>query len=364
MRNIALTFPGQSVAPNAEYPGGSGRNIVTSGDGTGTPWDRIILNDFLGAHQGAVTSTGQNISDVNETALVSQFVQALATYAAASQFYTDTGAADVYVLTVIGAMFAPPAYVDGMLVRSIVANTNTGGATIDVAGIGVVPLFVDGVAAVAGDIEAGKRFTAVFDAANVRFDIPVVAATGGGGNLFDVINELTLNAGTTVESVLIKDGDLLPALFGASMGNVIQTWANLFVDNITADVFDELTPAAGHTFNDQIKAQAGLRIDGGVINHGLYTTIPINSGIISSIANLIRLAPETGASDTLENIFAGTNGDRITLTPLGPNTITVDDAAGNIFLDGGGNFVMNSTRDRLVLEFDSPEWVEISRSNN
>lgn len=73
--------------------------------------------------------------------LNNQIAEALAVHVAGLDYYTDTGAADAYVLGVTGAgeaqNTAPPAYFDGMRVRFLPDNDNTGGAcTVNVAGLG------------------------------------------------------------------------------------------------------------------------------------------------------------------------------------------------------------------------------------
>lgn len=47
-------YPGQTV-PDAAYPQGKARNITVSGDGTGTPWEKDLVNDLFGLFQSLLT---------------------------------------------------------------------------------------------------------------------------------------------------------------------------------------------------------------------------------------------------------------------------------------------------------------------
>lgn len=101
---------------------------ITGGTLTAAEWNQVpseIQNVIEGL--GITLSSG----DVN------QLGKAIAGYAANGAFYTDSGAANAYVLSVIGSKQAPTAYTNGMLIRFVVGNTNTGASTVNVAGLGV-----------------------------------------------------------------------------------------------------------------------------------------------------------------------------------------------------------------------------------
>lgn len=70
-------FPGQSVAPSADYPLGSAQNITTPGDGTGTPLVAAILNDTWGFHQKLLNAAGLVASGDPDTVPASQYYEAL-----------------------------------------------------------------------------------------------------------------------------------------------------------------------------------------------------------------------------------------------------------------------------------------------
>lgn len=50
--DLTLIYPGQiDTTDPTGYPYGKAKNIVNPGDGTGTPWERQIVNETLGFHQ-------------------------------------------------------------------------------------------------------------------------------------------------------------------------------------------------------------------------------------------------------------------------------------------------------------------------
>lgn len=75
--NLATQYPGKVTAPSANYPWGSARNITTPGDGTGTPWEAAIVNDFLGLQQALLTRAGVTPSGTPDNATTSQYVDAI-----------------------------------------------------------------------------------------------------------------------------------------------------------------------------------------------------------------------------------------------------------------------------------------------
>jgi hypothetical protein len=91
-----------------------------------------------------------------------QLSKAVANYAARSQFYTDAGIADAYVLNAVDSYRSITGYQPGVHARFVAGNSNTGVSTINVTSLGVVPLRrIDGAAIrelVAGDIVAGGYY--------------------------------------------------------------------------------------------------------------------------------------------------------------------------------------------------------------
>ena len=72
-------FPGKIVPGNASYPYGQARDITTPSDGTGTPLRASLVNDIFGFQQALLAAAGVTPSGAPDTAVASQYLQALQT---------------------------------------------------------------------------------------------------------------------------------------------------------------------------------------------------------------------------------------------------------------------------------------------
>ncbi len=152
-----------------------------------------------------ITSTGQTLSG----GILDQISKASAIYAAGGNFYTDSGIADAYVLTVVGAKKAPVAYFNGMSVRFLPGNVNGGGAaTVNVASLGVKNIkLADGATDPAGgDIPLSSEITLTYDGtnfrltANIAISIPPSASTTVEG-LVELATDAEVQIGTDTARV-------------------------------------------------------------------------------------------------------------------------------------------------------------------
>ena len=75
--NPETAFTGKITPSSASYPYGEARDVTTPGDGTGTPWVAMLVNDLFGFQQAITTAAGIVPSGTPETALASQYLQAL-----------------------------------------------------------------------------------------------------------------------------------------------------------------------------------------------------------------------------------------------------------------------------------------------
>lgn len=101
---------------------------------------------------------------------LTQLSKAVASYSSGGFAYTDSGAANAYVLTPIGSKKSPPTYINGMTAEFTTANPNTGASTVNVSGLGVKDIRLPGGAAVAADQVSG-RVKLIFDLANDWFEL-------------------------------------------------------------------------------------------------------------------------------------------------------------------------------------------------
>jgi len=76
-RQLAVDFPTKTNGPSADYPAGSFRNVTAPSDGTGTPWDALIMNDLAGWQQELLSKAQITESGVNEKVGASQYFEAM-----------------------------------------------------------------------------------------------------------------------------------------------------------------------------------------------------------------------------------------------------------------------------------------------
>lgn len=185
------------------------QNIPTKVDGS-TTLPASEFNQIPDELENAITDTGQTLS----SGTLNQLSKAIAIYAAGGDFYTDSGAADAYVLDLIGSKQAPIAYFVGMRVRFLPSGTNTGASTVNVNSLGSINIKQsDGTTDVtAGQIIADNEIILTYDGTNFRLPTPsqfaLVDDTSPqlGGDLDLNGNQVTSPDGTDL--IDIPDGSI------------------------------------------------------------------------------------------------------------------------------------------------------------
>ncbi len=106
----------------------------------------------------------------------------------------DSVGTDAYAITLSPS---PGSYTDGMVINFKAGTANTGGATLDLNGIGpqaIVKLHDQALAT--GDIEAGQIITVIYDLSNTRWQMQSqTAVTPGGGTVTSVASGQGLTGG-------------------------------------------------------------------------------------------------------------------------------------------------------------------------
>lgn len=72
-------YPANVNAASTAYPYGQARNITTPSDGTGTPWEALLINDIFGYQQAMLSLANITPSGSADTATTSQYLQAART---------------------------------------------------------------------------------------------------------------------------------------------------------------------------------------------------------------------------------------------------------------------------------------------
>lgn len=124
------------------------------------------FNSLISDLSDFITTSGQSLSAGD----LYQFAKAAAVYSALSDYYTDSGTANAYIVANTGSLKGPIAYTAGMRVRFKPGNTNTTASTINVNSLGVknIKTYTGSSDVAAGDLTAGIDVTLVYDGTNFR----------------------------------------------------------------------------------------------------------------------------------------------------------------------------------------------------
>jgi hypothetical protein len=187
--------PDVELAPNitaadASFPLGSSKDETAPGNNDGTPYKKVRADDQFGFDQALLKMAGITASGNPDSALdkkSSQYLQSILHAVLSASTFVDTGAADAYLLGVVGNNPAPANYSSNMDVNFIPTNTNTGASTVNIEGLGVVGIRLNGVALTGGELAAGVRTSMIYDSVNGWF-------------------ELVFEAGKVVQSVNFQTG--------------------------------------------------------------------------------------------------------------------------------------------------------------
>ena len=199
-------------------------------------------------------------------------------------YITDTGAADAYVATVVPAITV---YTAGQRFNLLIANTNTGAATLNVSGLGTKNIKrMDGTDPVAGDILLNQIATFVYD-----------------GTQFQLLNPITLS-----------DATATTLTFSPSTGGIVGTTTNDDADAGNVGEIVESTVLVGAAVSlttatdadiTSISLSAGDWDVWGLVSFSPAGTTTISSliGWISSTSATLPTSPNEGAISTFNLTF-------------------------------------------------------------
>ncbi len=138
----------------------------------GSPLTSGEWNQLAQEIQNIITSSGQTLTNSQLT----QAVRSIASYAAISDFYLDSGAANAYVLGPIGSLYSPVSYENGMRVRFYTANSsNNATVTVNVNGLGSRNVVTeDGSSMAVNGISSTHLNELVYDGPNSRFKLRII----------------------------------------------------------------------------------------------------------------------------------------------------------------------------------------------
>ena len=223
MINPGVKYPLQTSTPDADFPFGGPQDVITPGDGKGTPYEAgSILGDTMGFFQKLVGAAGITPSGDVETALASDLYDALGAAITGSPLtvYIDSGAADAYDLTAVGSLFQPLSYFGGMTAVFVPGNVNTGNSTVNVGGLGAKKILtLADTEIAAGALTTGRyyelRYDPALDAAAGAFALIVGAATVTSPGVVRTATDTEVNNQTAVDAY-VKPGQLGTAAIAAT----------------------------------------------------------------------------------------------------------------------------------------------------
>jgi hypothetical protein len=287
---------------------------------TGNSLTASEFNQSIDELENIITGTGQSPSSGN----LNQVGRGVADYSSHGDFYTDSGAADAYVLTVTGSKQSPTAYVAGFRARFIAGNSNTGASTVNAGALGVKSIKrQDGSALSAGDIVAGQIIKLEYDGTNFVLQVQ----TGGGLIQFVESQDGAVATGTTpipVDSSIPQntEGDeylsvaitptnasnklTITALVNLTTSNIDQRVVIALFQDATADALAAAFASVGAS--SQLSSQVAL-------------THTMTAGTTSSTTFKVRAGSASAGTTTFNGVggvvtFGGVMASSITITEI------------------------------------------------
>lgn len=145
--------------------------------------------------QNVIEGLGQTLSSGD----LNQLGKAIAGYVANGTFFVESGAADAYVLSIVGSKQGPTAYTLGMKIRFTPVNSNTGASTVNVNGLGVKNIKgLNGGVLPPDYIVAGEEVEAVYDGTEFLARRPIVSSTVNHTTIAKMKADRTLQVGQIV----------------------------------------------------------------------------------------------------------------------------------------------------------------------
>lgn len=261
--DLTATYPDQIDDGDVAYPQGKAVNITVKGDGTGTPWERQIVNDWLGFFQSLLDEGGISPSGNPDEVGASDYLDALfATFFPLDGSGTMTGLADFDAgIDVEGGATVDTLDATGNVsVDGTLTVTDTTGGSIATDG----GLVVDGTATLGTLVVDGQGFfNDTLEITSGGFDVTgdsgltgnllvlgSVAVTGG--------NPFSCNGTSTFSGPVVLDaaGSIRVRAVEGLDSNVtydVETRDVVYVSNTKLTGAREYTVADGDANGDQIQ---------------------------------------------------------------------------------------------------------------
>jgi hypothetical protein len=218
---------------------------------------------------------------------------------------------------------------------------------------------------------------------SIYSDRTFTAGGGATGRSLLLSDQLTASASQSIEVIRTASGitansgthPLVTSFHSSSVGvggsATITKLANIYVGGphtysggtVTEGPYSIFVDAGDVRFDGAIIGGSTLAFDGTLVQGAPVTETLDGSGRMDYVHSNIIVVANTGSADDLEIITTAPDGALLIIRPDTGDTITVVNT-GNFKLDGGADFVMSSVNDRMYLQGDGTNWIEISRSGN
>ena len=152
------------------------RDIATKVDDIGDTLSADDFNSVMLELENAITSTDQTLDAAGgpDTFGVEMLGKAMSNYSVAGSTFTDSGAADAYILAITSNLKSPTKYFDGFTATFKATNNNTGTTTVNISGLGVKDIKTGaGAALTGGEIVANSYNIIVYNLGSTRFELVV-----------------------------------------------------------------------------------------------------------------------------------------------------------------------------------------------
>lgn len=203
--------------------------------------------------QNSVKSAGMALDENDEF----QLGQAMAVYAGAGDFYTDSGIVNAYILSPINIQQTPPAYTNGLRARFVATTTNTGAATVNLNGLGLKSIEEGGGALPSGRIVAGEIIEIQFLSASDAFELSRQPLNAALKSIADLTTAADIMIYTTAPDVydtaaltsfartLLDDINASTARSTLGLGSIATFLGDQNLRMIDDPTFDEITATTG-----------------------------------------------------------------------------------------------------------------------
>jgi hypothetical protein len=199
-------------------------------------------------------------------------------------------------------------------------------------------------------------------------DFQVINQTGTSGSRVNQAKALRATASNDPSAYLTEAVAIEAAITNASGGN-ITTAVAVDVEPVSnsgtigtliglkiPDLTQGSTNYAIQTGQGQV--QFGDAVTANLYKVAAATQLTINTDAATVNRGFHTLQSQTGTTDDLKTLNGGSGNTFVTIQAASGHTITIKHGTGNIFLNGGADFILSGDK-TLVLFFDSSNWSDI-----